>query len=230
MKTVLVTGGTRGIGLAIARAFWEKGYLVYVTYRKDEDAAARARAAGFQVRKADVSSEAEMERVFSEFRKIDVLVNNAGVSYVGTVQEIGLRQWNEMVAVNQTGAYLCSRLAVKKMLSFGGAIVNVSSVWGEVGASCEAGYSATKAAVIGLTKALAKEVAPAGIRVNCVTPGVIDTAMNERLSPKERAALCEEIPAGRFGTGEDVASAVLFLAEHPYLYGVILPVNGGFSA
>ena len=141
-----------------------------------------------------------------------------------------IEEWNRLFAVNVTGAFLCTREALKGMISKkSGLVVNISSVWGEVGGSCESAYSASKAALLGFTKALSKELGWSGIRVNCVSPGVIDTRMNAHFSKEDMAALKEEIPAGRLGTGEDVAKTVLFLEENDYVTGADIPVNGGFS-
>lgn len=232
MRVALVTGGTRGIGFSIAKALSERDYLVYAVYHADDESAKRAKSLLPSVNfvKCDISDEGQVKAFFSVLRRVDVLVNNAGVSVVKQIQDTTLQDWNALVGVNLTGAFLCSREAVKKMLSLGGGnIVNVSSVWGEVGASCEVAYSATKAGIIGLTKALAKEVGYSNIRVNCVTPGVIETSMNDHLSAEEKRELCSDIPAGRFGTGEEVAKAVLSLIDNEYCNGVVLPVNGGFS-
>ena len=161
--------------------------------------------------------------------QIDLLVNNAGISLYKQVQDIAAREWDEVFSVNAKGAFLCCKHAVKKMIARqSGAIVNISSVWGQTGGSCESAYSASKGALIAFTKALAKELAPSCITVNCVCPGVIETQMNARFSQAELSALREEIPLGRLGTGEEVAAAVLFLAENRYVTGQILGVNGGF--
>ena len=229
-KTVLITGGVRGIGLAIAKAFQEKEYQVFVTYSKDEESAKKAQTLGFTVYKADVADEKQVADLFTKLPVLDVLVNNAGVCLFKQLQDTTKEEWDTLFAVNVGGAFLCSRAAVNAMIDKQkGAIINVSSVWGEVGASCESAYSASKAALLGFTKALAKELGYSGIRVNAVSPGVIDTQMNARLSQDEKASLQEEIPAGRMGTCGEVADAVLFLAENEYVNGVDLPVNGGFS-
>ncbi len=229
-KTVLITGGVRGIGLEIAKAFQEKQYQVFVTYSKDEESAQKAREMGFFVYKTDVADEKHVADLFAKLPTLDVLVNNAGVGLFKQVQDTTKEEWDRLFAVNVSGAFLCARAAVKGMLDKQrGVIVNVASVWGEVGASCESAYAASKAALIGFTKSLAKELGYSGIRVNAVSPGAIDTQMNARLSPEERTALQEEIPAGRMGTCREVADAVLFLAENEYVNGVDLPVNGGFS-
>ncbi len=229
-KTVLVTGGVRGIGLEIAKAFMEKEYQVFVTYSKDEESAQAAREMGLTVYKTDVADEKQVADLFAQLPSLDVLVNNAGVCLFKQVQDTTKEEWDRLFAVNVGGAFLCTRAAVKGMLDKQkGAIVNVSSVWGEVGASCESAYSASKAALIGFTKALAKELGYSGIRVNAVSPGVIDTQMNARLSQEEKLALQEEIPAGRMGACREVAEAVLFLVENEYVNGVDVPVNGGFS-
>lgn len=230
MKTVLITGGTRGIGRAIALKFQEKGYRVCVSYSKDEKSAEDARLLGLEVYRADVANEKEVQALFQTLGGVDVLVNNAGVSLIKQIQDVSYTEYERLMSVNVGGAFLCTREAVKGMIDKqSGVIINISSVWGEVGGSCESVYSASKAALIGFTKALAKELGWSGIRVNCISPGVIDTPMNARFSAEELQLLTEEIPMGRMGSGEDVANAALYLEENSYVTGVNLSVNGGFS-
>ena len=228
-KIAVVTGGVRGIGLGISLALKKKGYRVYALYSKDEKSAAAAQGEGVIPVKADVRNEAEIVAFFSVLRHVDVLVNNAGIAVAAQLQDTSAEMLDELYAVNVRGAFLCAREAAKKMISEqSGCIVNVSSVWGEAGGSCESAYSATKGALIALTKALAKELGYSGIRVNCVSPGVIDTTMNARLTAEDMEALREEIPLGRIGKPEDVASAVTGLIESEYVNGADVPVNGGF--
>ena len=230
MKTVLVTGGVRGIGLSIAQAFQKKGYRVCVTYSKDEQSAERARAIGLEAYLSDVSDENAVKSLFEKIGGVDVLVNNAGVALFKQVQDVTAEEFDRLFAVNVKGAFLCVKHAVPFMLSKqSGLIVNISSVWGEIGGSCESVYSASKGALIAFTKALANELGYSGIRVNTVSPGVIDTAMNARLSKDELLSVQETIPMGRLGSGEDVARAVVYLEENDYVTGIDLPVNGGFS-
>ena len=230
MKTILVTGGTRGIGLAIAQAFQKKGYRVVVTYSKDEESANLAKEQGLEVFRADVSKEDEVKSLFETIGMVDVLVNNAGISLIKQIQDISYAEYERVMSVNVGGAFLCSREAAKGMIDKqSGLIVNISSVWGEVGGSCESVYSASKAALLGFTKALAKELGWSGVRVNSVSPGVIDTPMNAHFSAEDMQAIKEEIPMRRLGTGEDVARAVEYLYENDYVTGVDIPVNGGFS-
>lgn len=230
MKTVLVTGGVRGIGKSIALKFKEKGYRVCAAYSHDEEGAKEVSALGIETYRVDVSKENEVVALFQKIGNVDVLVNNAGVSLVKQIQDVTYDEYHAVMSVNMGGAFLCSREAAKGMISKqSGLIVNISSVWGEVGASCESVYSASKAALIGFTKALAKELGWSGIRVNSVSPGVIDTKMNAYFSAEDMQALKEEIPMGRIGQGEDVANAVLYLEENTYVTGIDLPVNGGFS-
>jgi 3-oxoacyl-[acyl-carrier protein] reductase len=230
MKTVLVTGGVRGIGKAIALAFLKKGYRVCVTYSRDEENALLAKNEGLEVYRADVAEERAVKDLFKNIGGIDVLVNNAGVSMIKQIQDVTYEEFNRLMSINVGGAFLCSREAAKGMIDRqSGVIINISSVWGEVGGSCESVYSASKSALIGFTKALAKELGWSGIRVNCVSPGVIDTPMNAHFTEEEMLALKEEIPMGRIGTGEDVANAVMYLVENDYVTGIDLPVNGGFS-
>ena len=240
MKTVLITGGTRGIGRDIAFEFLQRGYEVIINYSSNESAAIATQAEfnmlGYcpVLMRADVSDEAQVRDMFSEifrlYNKIDVLVNNAGISYVGVIQDTTPAEWDRVFGVNVKGAYLCSRAVADRMIGMGGgSMINVSSIWGEVGASCEVAYSASKAALIGFTKALSKELAPSGVRVNCVSPGVIDTTMNSHLTPDEIEELIEQIPMGRLGTGEDVAKACIYLAESGYVTGEVLSVGGGFG-
>ena len=230
MKTVLVTGGVRGIGKSIALAFLKKGYRVCAVYSRDEASAQAIRKEGVEVYRADVSKESDVTDLFERIGEVDVLVNNAGISCIKQIQDVTYDEFQTLMSVNVGGAFLCAREAAKGMIDKkSGLIVNISSVWGEVGGSCESVYSASKAALLGFTKALAKELGWSGIRVNSVSPGVIDTPMNAHFSEAEMLSLQEEIPMGRIGTGEDVAKAVLYLEENEYVTGIDLPVNGGFS-
>ena len=239
MKTALITGGTKGIGKAIALAFLQQGYEVVLNYDSDE-AAALAAQEEFNMMgycplllRADVSDEKQVVDMFRDFfsiyGKIDVLVNNAGISQINVFQDTTPEEWDRIFGVNVKGAYLCCREVVDKMIGRGGSIINISSIWGEVGASCEVAYSASKGAVIAFTKALAKELAPSKVRVNCVSPGVIDTGMNAHLSSTEMDELINQIPLGRLGRPEEVAQACVYLAENAYVTGEVLSVGGGFA-
>lgn len=236
---MLVTGATGGIGKAVALAFAERGYGVGVhcCHRAEEAQslarAIRERGGNAFAYQADVADEAQVAAMFAAARRdlgfVEVLVNNAGIAWKGLLTDMSLAEWERVFAVNCTGAFLCCRAALPAMIrEKRGAIVNISSMWGQQGASCEAAYSASKAALIGLTQALAQEEGPSGIRVNCVAPGVIDTPMNAGLSPADLAALREETPLQRTGAPEEVARAVLFLAEQEFITGQTLGVNGGF--
>ena len=230
MKKVLVTGGVRGIGKAIALAFLKKNYTVYATYEKNVQAASEMEKLGVKTVQADVSNEQQVVNLFREIGGVDILVNNAGVSHFSQIQDFTKEEFDRVFGVNVFGSFVCAREAAKGMIAKkNGLIVNVSSVWGEVGASCESVYAASKAAVIGFTKSLAKELGYSGVRVNCVSPGVIDTDMNARFSPQEKSAMAEETTAGRLGAAEEVAQAVIFLEENEYVNGIDIPVNGGFS-
>ncbi len=231
MKQALITGGTRGIGLASVERFLKAGYLVTALYSRGEEDAEKARekfpAASFV--RADVSKEEEVEKVFSRLPALDVLVNNAGVSLFSQVQDTSWEEWERVMKVNAGGVFLCCKYGVKKLLERGGgAIVNVASVWGETGGSCESVYSASKGAVIAFSKALAKELAPSHITVNCVSPGVIDTQMNARLNKEEKKALKEEIPLGRFGRAGEVAELIYRVSVQKYLTGQDIALNGGY--
>ena len=239
--TVLVTGASGGIGLATARLFAAKGHPTVLHYsRSPEPALAAAReinAAGgvaLAVR-ADVSQPGEVSAMFDAVRDqlsgVDILINNAAIARQSLFTDVSYDEWRNTFSVNVDGMFLCCREALPHMLRMhAGSIVNLSSMWGQVGASCEVLYSATKAAVIGLTKALAQEVGPSGIRVNCVAPGVIDTAMNSHLSGDDLKALAESTPLMRLGTPEEVAQAVYFLASDSasFITGQVLCPNGGF--
>ncbi len=240
MKTCLITGGTKGIGKAVALAFLEKGYEVVINYHSDRETALATQdelnMLGYcpVLMRADVSDEMQVKEMFREFfglyRKIDVLINNAGKSLIKVIQDTFPKDWDRIFGVNVKGTYLCCREVVDKMIcSGGGSIINIGSVWGEVGASCEVAYSASKGAVIAFTKALAKELAPSNVRVNCVSPGVIDTGMNSHLSGEELEELIAGIPLGKIGMPEDVAKACVYLAESGYITGETLSVGGGFG-
>jgi len=230
-RKVLVTGGSGGIGAAICRKFAEEGCLVYINYRSSQEKAERiaAETGGIAVR-FDVSDADAVRRAISEIGAPDVLVNNAGVSEVELFTALTDDRARRLLETDLIGTMNCARAVLPGMIRrHSGCIVNISSMWGEVGASCEVDYSAAKAGVIGFTKALAKEAAPSGIRVNCVSPGFIMTEMNSRYTPDELEAIREEIPLGIFGEPEHVAEAVEFLASEraAYITGQVLGVNGG---
>ena len=240
MKTVLVTGGTKGIGKAIALEFLKSGYEVVLNYCHDEQAALATQEEfnmqGFcsVLLRGDVSDPEQVDDMFKEFfgiyEKLDVLVNNAGISLVRVIQDTYPEDWDRIFNVNVKGVYNCCRAVADKMIgNGGGSIINVASIWGEVGASCEVAYSASKGAVIAFTKALSKELAPSNVRVNCVSPGLIDTEMNSHLTAEEMEELIESIPTGRIGRPEDVAKACVYLSEAEYVTGEVLSVGGGFG-
>ena len=229
MASVLITGGSRGIGAAAVRAFAARGDRVTFLYEKHH-AAAQAVAAetGATAICADVADEAAVAAAFAGLEELDVLINNAGICHYGLLSQTPQAVWDRIFAVNVRGAYLCTNAAMPLFLKrHRGAIINVSSMWGQVGASCEAAYSAAKAGVIGLTKALAQEEGPSGIRVNCLAPGVIDTPMNGDLSPEDVAALREGTPLGRTGTPREAGEAIAYLLEAEFLTGQVLGLNGG---
>lgn len=230
MKHALITGGSRGIGAAAVRAFVRAGYAVSFFYKKNAAAAeALAAETGAAAIRCDVADTEAVERAVAALPPVDVLVNNAGISHVGLISQITPQEWDRLFAVNVKGIYNTVRAVLPAMLQRqDGAIVNLSSMWGQAGASCEAAYSATKGAVIALTQALARELGPSGIRVNAVSPGLIDTEMNACLSPADKAALAEETPLERIGAPEEVAEAILYLARATFVTGQNLPVNGGY--
>ena len=236
MKTVLITGGSRGIGAEMVRRFSDNGYRVAFVYCRSSDAAERvARETGALAIRADIAAEEDVLRAAREARvflgKIDVLINNAAVSEFSLFTDITSEQWNRMMAVNLNGAfYFCREILPEMIARRAGRIINISSMWGQVGASCEVHYSVTKAALIGLTKALAKEVGPSGVTVNCIAPGVIATDMNASLDADAIASLCDETPLGRLGTPSDVAACALFLSGEggDFITGQVIGVNGGF--
>lgn len=240
-KTVLITGAAGGIGSAIAVKFAKAGYNVVAHYNRSKDKAQSIcrmlNEGGYPAvaLQADVADAASVQKMVDEvkfnFGGINVLVNNAGIARQKLFTDITNDDWRKMIDVNLTGVFNCCRAVVPVMVSAKkGAIINISSMWGQVGASCEVHYSAAKAGVIGLTKALAKELGPSNVRVNCVAPGVIETEMIAEFSPEDIKVLADETPLGRIGQPEDVANAALFLASDnaSFITGQILGVNGGF--
>lgn len=239
-KYVLITGASRGIGRACALAFADAGWHVFINSRRLEGALTTLRHEITQAGGSctcvpgDVGDPSQTAQIFREIYKItpalDVLVNNAGISHFGLLTDLSDEEWNRILSTNLSSAFYCCRAAIPAMVSRkSGRIINISSMWGVSGASCEAAYSASKAGLNGLTKALAKELAPSNIQVNALACGVIDTEMNARLSSDEAAALEEEIPAGRFGTPEETARLVLMLADAPaYMTGQIIGIDGGY--
>lgn len=239
-KTVLVTGGAKGIGAAICKALAQDGYRIAVNYNNSYECAEELKKelspiTHIEIFKADVSDSSDVERMFKEiesvFGGVDILVNNAGISQQALFTDITDEMWQRMIGVNLTGAFNCCRRALPYMIrNKCGKIINITSMWGEVGASMEVHYSASKAGLIGLTKALAKEVGLSGITVNAVSPGVIETDMMSVFSEDVKASLAKETPMGVLGKPENVATAVSYLAsdKSDFITGQVVSVNGGF--
>lgn len=220
MEKVLITGGATGIGKATAQLFAQKGYNVFITYNQS-----KPDFDGVTKIKCNLQNEDEIVNLFNQIGNIDILVNNAGISLVKQINDTTAQEYDKIMSINARSYFLCCREAVKLMLkNHKGAIVNVSSMWGQMGASCEIAYSMSKFAVVGLTNSLAQELAPSGITVNCICPGIIDTRMNEMFDKKELEA---QVPIGRLGTVLEVAQAIYYLTQNKYITSQILGVNGG---
>ncbi len=232
-KTALVTGSSRGIGAAAVRRLAADGWNVAIHYNRSEDQAlALAKALGAPAYRADVRDPGQVDALFRAAGPVDLLVCNAGIAQYGLLTDTDEAAWRDVLAVNTDGAYRCCRAAIPHMVrQKAGNIILMSSVWGVYGASCEAAYSASKAALVGLTKALAKELGPSGIRVNCVAPGVIDTDMLAQFDRADRQALAEQTPLGRIGRPEDVAELIAFLASDSagFITGQVIGCDGGFG-
>lgn len=231
MKKAVVTGGSGGIGSAICRALAENGYYVYVGYASSaEKAAILAAEIGGESLEIDVSDVKSIDAACEKMGAVNLLVNNAGISEIDLFTAISEEKSSNIININLVGAMELTRKLLPSMIrEKSGCIINISSMWGEVGASCEVDYSASKAGIIGFTKALAKEVAPSGIRVNCISPGFIMTEMNSRFSDEDLELIREEIPLGIFGEPRHIADATVFLASEKaeYITGQIIGVNGG---
>ena len=240
METALITGGSRGIGAAIAAALARAGYAVAINYNHSADAAealaASLRAEGRTALpvQADVSDPAQVAAMFAAVERqlgaVSVLVNNAGIAQQKLFTDLSDADWRRMMGVHLDGAFYCCRAALPAMIRARyGRILNIASMWGQVGGSCEVHYSAAKAGLIGLTKALAKEEGPSGITVNCIAPGVVDTDMMASFSAEDRAALADETPVCRLGNADEVAAAAVFLCSPAagFITGQVLGVNGG---
>ena len=230
MSTIVITGGSRGIGAAAVELFAAKGHRVYFLYEKNHHAAAAvAEKTGATPIQCDVADGAAVRAAFARIPEVDVLICNAGTMHFGLMSMMEESAWDRIFDVNVKGIYHCVNAAMPAFLrNHAGSIITVSSMWGQVGSSCEAAYSATKGAIIALTKALAKELGPSGIRVNCVAPGVILTDMCAGIDPEILEEMAQEAPVGRNGTAMDVAKAMEYLSEADFVTGHVLSVNGGY--
>ncbi len=240
MKTVIVTGGSRGIGAAIVKELALKKYNVVLNYNKSEKEAEKIKEElkendiNIEIFKADVSDKKQakelIEFTLNKFKNIDVLINNAGIDQIKPFMEITENDWNTMFKINLNSVFNCTQEALKNMIhNKKGCIINISSIWGITGASCEVHYSASKAAIDGMTKALAKELGPSNIRVNSIAPGLVNTEMNKELSKEDLEELKKEIPLGRIAQPEEIAKSVEWLIEDEYVSGQIISVNGGWN-
>ena len=230
MRNVVITGGSRGIGAAAVRLFAARGDRVWFLYEKEHAAAeAVANSTGATAICCDVADGNAVKAAFQTIGDVDVLICNAGICHYAPINAIAEAEWDRLFDVNVKGIYHCVNAALPAFLQKQkGCIITVSSMWGQVGASCEAAYSATKGAVIALTKALAKELGPSGIRVNCIAPGVILTDMCASIDPEILEEMAAEAPVGRNGTPYDVAKAMEYLMNADFITGQVLPVNGGY--
>lgn len=240
-KTVLITGASRGIGRSTALLFASKGYHVFINCSTSIEELEKVKAQIESDRNGsctlvpgDVGNPGIVRQIFQtiyqECQSLDVLINNAGIAHIGLLCDMSDEEWNRVIQTNLSSVFYCCREAVPPMLSKkSGRILNISSIWGTTGASCEAAYSASKSGINGLTRALAKELAPSNIQVNAVACGVIDTDMNRQLTPEEREALEYDIPMGRFGSCEEAASFIWNIADAPaYVTGQVIGIDGGF--
>lgn len=226
---VLVSGASRGIGYAIAVQFAKNGYKVFALWHNAPEKLADVGDLDITPVQGDVSSFASMQKVYETIGEVDILVNNAAISHFGLITDLTEDEWDHILAVDLKSVFLTAKFFLPDMIrKKSGKIINISSIFGAVGGSCEVAYSTAKAGVIGFTKALAKEVGPSGIQVNCIAPGVIETEMNARLCAEDKAALVEETPLGRIGTPEDVASLALYLAKDTFITGEVIHTGGGF--
>lgn len=226
---IIITGGSRGIGAEAVRLFAAQGHRVRFLYEKNHEAArAVAAESGAEAVCCDVADRDAVQAALRSFGPADVLINNAGIAHYGLISQIGKEQWDRLFAVNVHGMYHCIEAVLPGMLqNQSGCIVNIASMWGQVGASCEVCYSATKGAVIAMTKALAKELGPSHIRVNCIAPGVVLTDMCANVAPDTMEWLREETPLERHGLPADMVQAMDYLIRADFVTGQVLPVNGG---
>lgn len=238
-KTVIVTGGSRGIGEAIVRELAALNYNVVLNYNKSEDKAKQIQkelqeqGKNIEIIKADVSKREEVKKIveftLEKFKTIDVLINNAGISQTNMFIDIKDEEWNNMLQTNLTSAFYCSQEVLPTMIhNKNGLIINISSIWGLTGASCEVAYSVTKAGLCGMTKALAKELGPSNIRVNSIAPGIINTEMNKEYSKENIEEIKKEIPLEKVGEAIEIAKCVKWLIEDNYTTGQIISINGGW--
>lgn len=240
MKTVIVTGGSRGIGAAIVKLLAKNGYQVILNYNHSEEAAKQIKQQlaleniSIEIFKADVSKREEVKELIKftldRYKNIDVLINNAGIDQIKPFMDITDEDWNTMMQVNLNSVFYCTQEALENMIhNKKGCIINISSIWGSTGASCEVHYSASKAAIDGMTKALAKELGLSNIRVNAIAPGLVNTEMNKDLTAEELEELKNEIPLGRIAEPEEIVNSVKWLIEDEYISGQIISVNGGWG-
>ena len=238
-KVVVVTGGSRGIGAQIVKTLANENYKVILNYNNSKEQAEKIQQElleqgnEIEIIKADVSKREETEKLIqfaiNKFNKIDVLINNAGISQEGLFTDVTEEEWQKIINTNLNSVFYCNQQALKYMIpEQQGCIINISSIWGETGASCEVAYSTTKAAINGMTKALAKEVGPSNIRVNAIAPGIIDTDMNRNLTNEELEQIKEQIPLNKIGKALDIAKCVEWLIEDEYTTGQIISINGGW--
>ena len=239
-KTVIVTGGSKGIGASIVKILAEEGFNVVLNYNKSEELAKKIqeectqKGYSVEIYKADVTQREETKKLvefaISKFGNIDVLVNNAGISQIKLFTDITDEDWNNMINTNLNSVFYMTQEVAKNMIhNKKGCIINISSIWGVTGASCEVHYSVAKAGVDAMTKSLAKELGPSGIRINSIAPGIIDTSMNRDLSKEELKQIEEEIPLERIGRTKDIAKCVKWLIEDEYTTGQIISINGGWN-
>lgn len=238
-KVVVVTGGSRGIGAQIVKTLANENYKVVLNYNNSKEQAEKIQqelleqGKEIEIIKADVSKREETEKLIqfaiNKFNKIDVLINNAGISQEGLFTDVTEEEWQKIINTNLNSVFYCNQQALKYMIQEQqGCIINISSIWGETGASCEVAYSTTKAAINGMTKALAKEVGPSNIRVNAIAPGIIYTDMNRNLTNEELEQIKEQIPLNKIGKALDIAKCVKWLIEDEYTTGQIISINGGW--